>query len=206
MDERSFHGLSPVLGSHCILFQALAVVSKKIYIPLALVALFHDVNILVKALHLNLQSSLKNSPSVTVESAVMDIHASSWRKLFSSSSIYFSYSALRWFPRKFAATDFSDCQVDCSALLSASSNIGSFMRYLIWGPSNIPALSFSMLICGNFSWKKSNLLPSLSIAFTKFFITPNLICKGGSSILFCSLRGWDWTLYKPGFNSCLNVI
>ena len=38
-----------VHGSHSILFQAPAVVSGKFYIPPALVALFHNVNVLVKA-------------------------------------------------------------------------------------------------------------------------------------------------------------
>ena len=67
MDERSFQELPFVLGSHHILFQAPAVVSEKVYIPLALVVLFHNANVLVKAL---LYSSLENSPSVTAESAV----------------------------------------------------------------------------------------------------------------------------------------
>ena len=74
MDERSFLGLPPVLSSHCLPFQAPAVVSKKVYIPPTLVALFYNVNVLVKVLtftlHSNLHSSLENSPSVTAESAV----------------------------------------------------------------------------------------------------------------------------------------
>ena len=48
MDEISFQGLPPVLGSHRILFQAPAVVSKKVYIPPALVELFHNTSVLVK--------------------------------------------------------------------------------------------------------------------------------------------------------------
>ena len=31
-----------------------------------------------------------------------------------------------------------------------------------------------------------------------------LICSGGSSILFDSMRGWDWTLCEPGFNPYFN--
>ena len=45
----SFQGFPPVLGSNHIPFQAPAVVNKKVYIPLALEALFHYANILVKA-------------------------------------------------------------------------------------------------------------------------------------------------------------
>ena len=120
-----------------------------------------------------------------------DIRAPSWRKLFSSSSISFSYSTLRWFPRKLVNTDFCDYLVDSSALLRALSNIGSFMSSLICRPSNIPLLNFSMLINGNFFRRKINPLPSQSIAFIKFFITPNLICKSGTIILFDSTRGRD---------------
>ena len=50
MDEMSFHKVPSVLGTHCIQFQAPAVVSGKVYIPLSLVALFHYANVLVKAL------------------------------------------------------------------------------------------------------------------------------------------------------------
>ena len=80
----------------------------------------------------------------------------------------------------------------------------TFMSCHIWGLSNVTTLSFSMFIRGNFFWRRANPLSFLSIAFTKFFITPNLICKGGSSILFGSTRGWDWTLCEPGINSCLH--
>ena len=52
MDESSFQGLPPVFGSNHILFQAPAVASKKVYIPLALKELFHNVNVLVKELTL----------------------------------------------------------------------------------------------------------------------------------------------------------
>ena len=45
-----------------------------------------------------------------------------------------------------------------------------------------------MLIRGNFM-RKVNLLLPLSIAFTNFFITPNFISMGGSSILFGSTGG-----------------
>ena len=122
----------------------------------------------------------------------------------SSVALQFSSHVLWWFPWKFITIDFSDCLVDSSASLSALSNIGSFMSSLIWRSSNILALSFSMLIHGNFSCRKANPLPSLSIACTKSFITPNLMCKGGSSILFSSMRGWDWMWCKIGFNPSLN--
>ena len=61
MDEWSFQKLPPVLGSHCIPFQAPAVVSKKVYIPLALVVLFHNAHLGESAhptLHSNLHCSL----------------------------------------------------------------------------------------------------------------------------------------------------
>ena len=41
-----------------------------------------------------------------------------------------------------------------------------------------------MFIHENFSWRKAKPLLSLRIDLTKFFITPNLINKGGTIIFF----------------------
>src|ERR1700759_961243 len=55
----------------------------------------------------------------------------------------------------------------------------SFISCLIWGPSNIPAFSFSVLSPGNLLDMYPKHEPSLFKAFTNYFISPNLICKGG---------------------------
>ena len=47
-----FSGLSPLLGSHRIPFQVLAIASENVYIPSALVVLFHNENTLLKTLTL----------------------------------------------------------------------------------------------------------------------------------------------------------
>ena len=182
-----------MLSSHSIPFQTPAVVSKKFYTLLTLVVLFHNANVLVKVLTLLFTQIFprKQSKYDCRKCHLTDICGPNCRKLFYSSCVSFSYSALWWLSRKFVTTDFSECQVYSSASLNASSNVGSFMSSFIQGLSSIPTLSFSMLIRGNFSWRKANPLPSPSIAFTKSFIIPNLICKGGSSILFCSTRRWD---------------
>ena len=208
MAKRSFQRFPLMLGSHHILFKAPAVVSDEVYIPSALVVLFHYANVLVKALTLLFtQISTVVWKIVQVvrlqKCSLMDILAPSWLQLLSCSSTSFSYSALGWFPRKFVTTVFNYCQAESSASLSALANIGSFMNSFIWVGSNIPAVSFSMLIHWNFSWRKAKPLPPLSVAFTKFFLTSNLICISGSSILFSSTR-WDWTLCQPSFNPCLN--
>ena len=52
MAKRSFQRFPLMLGSHHILFKAPAVVSDEVYIPSALVVLFHYANVLVKALTL----------------------------------------------------------------------------------------------------------------------------------------------------------
>ena len=74
--------------------------------------------------------SYLHSSLETVQVWLSFVPLSRW-KLFSSFSLSFSYSTIHWFPRKFVTTDFSDYQVDSSALLSASSNIESFMSCLI---------------------------------------------------------------------------
>ena len=143
MDERSFQGLPSVVQQppHPISSTS----SKKVYISPALVVLFHNVNVLVKALTLlftQISTVLWKIVQVWPQKVQFD-----W--LFSGSWISLLYSILQWFPRKFVTIDFSDCLADSSVSLCALSNIGSFMSSLIWGPSNIPALSFSMLICGD---------------------------------------------------------
>ena len=80
--------------------------------------------------------------------------------------------------RKFITTDNINCPWDTLASLSASSNIGS----LKYTSSNIPALSFSIIIRGNFSWRKAKPKPSLSISVRKFFISPNMIRRSGTNI------------------------
>ena len=52
MDEKSFQEFLSLHGSHCILLQALALVSKKIYISQALVVFFYNAIVLVKDLTL----------------------------------------------------------------------------------------------------------------------------------------------------------
>ena len=162
MDEGSFQWLLQ-LSSQCIPFQAPSVVSEKVCTPLALVAHFHNANVLVNALTLLLtQISTvfgKQSKCDRGKCSLTFVPRVGW-----NSSV-----ALQFTPRiphsdGFVTIDFSDCQVNSSASLRASSNIGSFMSSLIWEPSNIQVLSFSMPICGNFSWRKANSLPSLSTA------------------------------------------
>ena len=108
MFERSFQGIPPMLGSHHILFQAPAVVNEKVYISLTLVALFDNANVLVKALTLLFiqisTDSLRNSPSVTAESAVC------WTfvpRVSVNSSV-----ALQFLFRILNSGGFSDCQAD----------------------------------------------------------------------------------------------
>ena len=102
------------------------------------------------------------------------IRALNLQKLFCSSSISFFYSVQRWFPRKFVTNDFSDCQVDSSPLLSASSDVGSFISSHFWGMSNIPILSFPIIIryppCS---------LPSLSssLILTWYIMVESVFCS-----------------------------
>ena len=90
------------------------------------------------------------------------------------------------FPRKFVTTDFSDCQADSSVSLSASLITGSFIKSLIWGPSNIPALSFSMLIRGNFSRKKTNCCLPCSLPSQNYSLLLTWYVRVES--VFCSVQ------------------
>ena len=114
-----------MFGSLCILFQVPAVLSKKVYILLALVVFSHNANVLVKVLTLLFtQISTVLSKCDHRKCRLTDICAPSWQKLFGNSWISPLYYILWWFSRKFITTDFSDYQADSSASLSVSSNIG----------------------------------------------------------------------------------
>ena len=139
MDERSFQVLPSVFGSHCIPFQAPAVVNEKVYIPPALVAFFLNVNVSESAhptLPLNLCSFFKNSPSVTAERAV-------WLKFLPwvgrNSSVVFSF--LLVFHTLAVSQEVCNCPADSSTWLCTSSNIGSFMSSFIYQSWVSPCLS-----------------------------------------------------------------
>ena len=132
------------------------------------------------------------------------MRASIWQKFSINSSTTFWHWELLWLPRKFVMTDLRDNQGKTSAGFSASSKLVSLMSSLIWRPSNIPALIFSILFRWNFWWRKGNPLPYLSNAFTKFFMRTSLMWRGGSNILLGSTRGWDKKFCDPGFNPCLD--
>ena len=102
MDKKYFQGFPPVLGNHHIQFQAPAVVSEKVYIPSALVALFHNANVLVKALAL-----LFTQIATVIRKIVLE-----WPKKMQfvprvggNSSVALKFlSVLRWFTKKFVNT------------------------------------------------------------------------------------------------------
>ena len=150
-------------------------------------------------LHWRLPNSLENSPDETGGNAfsLTCVHQ------FGGNSPL-SHWELLWLPRKFAMMDLRDNQAESSAGFNASSKLVSLMSSLIWGPSNIPALIFSMLFCWNFWWRKANPLPSLSNAFTKFYMRLSLMWRGRSNILIGSTKGWYRTLCNRGFNPCLD--
>ena len=107
---------------------------RKVYIPPDLVALFHNTNILVKAIIL-LFTQISTVLCKIVQ--VWPVWLTFVSRVGRNSSIAFefpsriSHFSLQWIPRKFISTDFSDCKADSSASLSSSSNIRSFMNSLI---------------------------------------------------------------------------
>ena len=188
--------------------QAPAVVGQKIDIPSTLIAFLHITDILVKALTLfftEVSTILWKIVLMRLEEMhLTDMRAPSWRKFSINSSTTFQYREHPWLPRKFAMTDLRGNQAEGSTGFSASSKLVPLMSSLIWEPSNIPALIFSMLFCWNFWWRKANPLPSLSNAFTKFYMRLSLMWRGRSNILLGSTKGWYRTLCNRGFNPCLD--
>ena len=143
---------------------------------------------------------MENSPSVNVESTIWLTFVPRVNgKLFCSSALSVSSSAFGWFLRKFEWLEW------------LSNRQFSFTQYFVkhWVLHDFSylrvvkytSLEFFQAYPCEILLEESK--PTLSIAFTKFFINPNLICMGGSSI-FGSTRRRDWTLCEPGFNLCLN--
>ena len=62
-------------------------------------------------------------------------------------------------------------------------NISSLKSLLIWGPTKTTSLIFASLSRGNFSATYLKAGPVRSMAFTKFFIRPSLMFRGGNRIL-----------------------
>ena len=76
-----------------------------------------------------------------------------------NSSISFSYSALRWFSRKFVSTDLSDCQPDSSASFSASSTLGPSWVLLLEGHQIYQPWVSPCLFVGTSGGKQTRCLP-----------------------------------------------
>ena len=83
------------------------------------------------------------------------------------------------FPRKPFENFSKYCHAAFSLSLSTASNCWSLKSYLIWGPINTPAFTFSQVSLENFPHKYVNAGPFTPKDFTKFFLSPNLICIGG---------------------------
>jgi len=87
------------------------------------------------------------------------------------------------FPEKPFETFSKDYHATFSLSLNTASNCWSLKSCLIWGPINTPAFTFSEVRLGNFPRKYVNAGPFTPKAFTKFFMSPNLIGSGGGK--FC---------------------
>lgn len=58
----------------------------------------------------------------------------------------------------------------------------SFINFIIYGPSKIPAFAFSVLNCGNVFVMYLKNFPYLLRVFTYSLTSSNLICKAGNII------------------------
>ena len=195
--KKSFQELPLLLGSHRIPFQVPAIVSEKVNIPPDLVVLFHNANVLVKAL----------TPLFTQISTVFwDIYMWPQKMQFDwhscselAQTLQYLFSFLPVF-----RTPVVSQELLTSVTVRQTIQLFSVLEFPYLRAVKYTNFEFLHFYPYNFSWRKANPLSSQSFAFTKFFITLYLICKGGSSILFISTWGWDWTLCEPGYKPCLN--
>ena len=107
-------------------------------------------------------------------------------------------------PRKPLQTDLNVSHALSSFKLRSSSKSVSFSTSRIWRPTKIPSLSLAAIRPGNTVDKCWKAAPFLCNAFTKFFIKPSLMWRGGRSTLFMSTRGFSLRLCSPGTKVLLN--
>ena len=72
----------------------------------------------------------------------------------------------------------------------------SLVIFPVFGPSKIPAFSFSSLRPWNALHKYLKQCLPLSKTFTYCFICPSFICRGGNMILFLGTNG-SWMMLSP---------
>ena len=107
------------------------------------------------------------------------------------------YKGSLMLPRKFFTNSLNAFHAPSSILVIVSVKLSSIISLRICGPSNIPSL---ILACDNEEnfvhkyWKHGLFL---SNAFTKCFIIPSLMCKGGSRMFSLSTRLTFETFLDP---------
>ena len=146
LHERSFQRLLPILGCHRISFQA----PDQQLSARKFVALFHNANVLVKALIMiftQISTVLWKLVQMWPQKVQFDSElADSIRKLLNFLLVFHTLVVsqevwnywLQWLLR--GQFSFAKCFIKHWVLL----------EFFFWRPSNIPALSFSMLIHRNF--------------------------------------------------------
>lgn len=117
---------------------------------------------------------------------------------FNRVSINFVQLAALLFPKKSRQTILKEIHAALSVSFNWASKFSSFISFLILGPTKIPSLIFTSLICGNVFLRYANPSPLLSMAFTKFFTRPNFIWRGGRYTLFGSTSG-SWMFFASYF-------
>ena len=121
---------------------------------------------------------------------------SSWYASSNSCTINALLSALQ-FPRKLAQICAKAFQAQSSLTSRVDTNSVSRSTSRIWGPTKMPSLILASLILGNFVHRYWKAFPFLSSAFTKFFMKPSLIWRGGRRTFWADTRGSLFTLCWP---------
>ena len=89
--------------------------------------------------------------------------------------------------------------------LTLLQNCWSLKGCLIWGPINTPTFTFSKVSLWNFPHKYVNAGPFTPKAFTKFFISPNLLYSGRGKTLLGLVKVLCITFFIPGVNDCIHI-
>ena len=96
-----------------------------------------------------------------------------------------------------------DCHAAFSLSLNTASNCWYLKICLILRTNKHTCFYFLISEPVNFPHKHVNAGPFTSKAFTKFFISPNLICTAGGKTLLGFIKGLCVTFFITGVNNCL---
>ena len=157
--------------------------------PSTLVPLFHLSHLLMKAFTMfiaHVRTVEREEVQMTVESVALMTYCSPVSDMSQQAFNNFLVIMSSVVPQEIPHHQFKILPRSFLIFFKGVFKLNTTICLRICGPTNTPALIFSRLNLGNLEIKYLNTAPSRSRTFTKFFIRPSFVCRGGRRILLRS--------------------